>query len=85
MRERKLDVLRGHCADVGRNYDDIKKTVMMAIDPGPDGEKVDALLEELQRLSALGITHVHGSLPNVSQITPIDLLAERVIPAAAEL
>src|ERR1039457_1572324 len=40
---RKLDVLRGHCEDVGRDYDEIAKTVMMPLDPGPNGEKVDAL------------------------------------------
>ena len=30
----KLDVLRGHCADVGRDYDEIEKTVMVRLDPG---------------------------------------------------
>jgi alkanesulfonate monooxygenase len=30
---RKLDVLRQHCADVGRDYDTIEKTTMFAIDP----------------------------------------------------
>ena len=39
--EHKLDVLRGHCEDVGRDYDDIEKTVMAPLDPGADGEKVD--------------------------------------------
>ena len=29
----KLDVLRGHCDDVGRDYDDIEKTAMIAITP----------------------------------------------------
>src|SRR5204862_3769964 len=33
--ERKLDVLREHCADVGRDYDEIQKTVMMPLDVGP--------------------------------------------------
>ena len=32
--ERKLDVLRGHCEAVGRDYDDIEKTVMMPLDVG---------------------------------------------------
>src|SRR5215475_4464957 len=30
--EHKLDVLRGHCDVVGRNYDDIEKTVMLPLD-----------------------------------------------------
>ncbi len=82
--EHKLDVLRGHCADVGRDYDQIEKTVMGPLDPGPDNEKVDGLIEELQRLAGLGITHYHGSVPDVATITPIEQLAEHVLPVVAE-
>ncbi|MEO6886789.1 MAG: LLM class F420-dependent oxidoreductase, partial [Jatrophihabitantaceae bacterium] len=57
---RKLDVLRAHCTDVGRDYDDIEKTVIMNIDPGPNGEHVDTLLTEFQRLAGLGFAEVHG-------------------------
>jgi alkanesulfonate monooxygenase SsuD/methylene tetrahydromethanopterin reductase-like flavin-dependent oxidoreductase (luciferase family) len=34
---RKLSVLRAHCDAVGRDYDDIKKTVTGPLDPGPAG------------------------------------------------
>ena len=83
--EHKLDVLRGHCRDVGRDYEDIEKTVMMPLDPGADGEKVDDLLAELRRLAGLGIDYVHGAVPDVASIRPLELLGERVVPAAAEL
>jgi F420-dependent oxidoreductase-like protein len=82
--EHKLDVLRGHCEAVGRDYDEIEKTVMFPLDPGADGENVDSILEELKRLAGLGIEEAHGSVPNVSQITPLELLGERVIPIAAD-
>lgn len=81
--ERKLDVLRGHCEAVGRDYDEIEKTVIMPIDPGPDGTQVDALLGRLQALARLGISHAHGRVPHVSAIAPLELLGERVIPVAA--
>jgi alkanesulfonate monooxygenase len=81
--EHKLDVLRGHCAAVGRDYDEIQKTVMAPLDPGPNGEKVDDLLAELRRLAELGFTHVHGSVPAVATITPLEILGERVIPVVA--
>ncbi|MGH8861672.1 MAG: LLM class F420-dependent oxidoreductase [Jatrophihabitantaceae bacterium] len=83
--EHKLDVLRGHCADVGRSYDDIEKTVMMPMDPGASGENVDAILGRLQNLAALGVEHVHGSVPNVASIAPLEIFGERVIPEAAKL
>lgn len=81
--ERKLDILRGHCQDVGRDYDDIEKTVMMQLDPGPNGERVDDLLEQLRALADLGVQHVHSRLVGVESITPIELIGERVIPVAA--
>jgi F420-dependent oxidoreductase-like protein len=81
--EHKLDVLRGHCEAVGRDYDEITKTVMMPLDPGADGEHVDAILERLHGLAALGITHAHGRVANVQAITPLELFGERIIPVAA--
>jgi F420-dependent oxidoreductase-like protein len=80
--QHKLDVLRGHCEAVGRDYDEIEKTVMLPFDPGPDGENVDSLLERLRSLAALGISHAHGRVTDVWAITPLELLGERVIPFA---
>lgn len=79
----KLDVLRAHCADVGRDYDEIHKTVMLPLDPGPDGRNVDALLEQLRSLAGLGIELVHGWVPDSATIRPLELIGERVIPEAA--
>ncbi|MFG6503397.1 LLM class F420-dependent oxidoreductase [Microbacterium sp. P05] len=49
----KLDVLRGHCEAVGRDYDDIEKTVMIAVDPE---STPDAVAEKVDALAALGFT-----------------------------
>jgi F420-dependent oxidoreductase-like protein len=81
--ERKLDVLREHCATVGRSYDDIEKTVMLPLDVGPDGRDVEVLLRELERLAGLGIAHVHGRVNEMETITPLEIIGERVIPVAA--
>jgi alkanesulfonate monooxygenase len=83
--EHKLDVLRGHCADIGRDYDEIEKTVMMPFDVGPDGANVDDILGRLAELARLGVTYVHGGLAGVARITPIEIMGERLIPAAASL
>lgn len=81
--ERKLDVLRAHCVAEGRDYDDIEKTVMFNLDPGAHGESVDGMLEELRRLAGLGFSEAHGVVPEVWQIAPLELIGERVVPAAA--
>ena len=81
--EHKLDVLRGHCETEGRDYDEIEKTVMGPLDPGPGGEKVDEVLSNLRAMAELGVTHFHGSLPEAADLTRIRVLGERVVPAAA--
>ena len=83
--EHKLDVLRQHCVDLGRDYDEIEKTVMMPLDVGPNGEHVDDILGQLDGLAKLGIQHVHGRLADVEKITPIEIIGERIIPEAARL
>jgi F420-dependent oxidoreductase-like protein len=83
--ERKLEILRGHCADVGRDYDEIEKTVNLLLDPGTNGEKVDDLLARLQGLAKLGVQHVQGVVPGVSEITPLEIIGREVVPAAKNL
>jgi alkanesulfonate monooxygenase len=83
--EHKLAVLRQHCEDVGRDYDEIKKTVITRLDPGPRGERANEVLEQLAGWAALGVTHVQTQVPDVQDITPLTVFAERIIPAAAAL
>ncbi len=83
--EHKLDVLRRHCDEVGRDYDEIEKTVMGPLDPGSGGGNVEDLLASMRRLAALGVTHYHGSVPGVASLTPLELLGQRVIPEVAGL
>jgi alkanesulfonate monooxygenase len=83
--QHKLDVLRRHCDDLGRDYDEIEKTVMMPLNPGKDGEHVDALLAKLEELAGLGIQHVHSSIPDVASITPLEIIGEKIVPVIASM
>ena len=77
----KLEVLRGHCADVGRNYDEIEKTAQVRFDLGENGENVQRMIESLHEVAESGFTVAHGSLIGVSKARQFDFFAERVIPA----
>ena len=82
--EHKLEVLRGHCSDVGRDYDEIEKTVMMPLDPGAGGEHVDEMLERLRGLADLGVQHVHGMVPDVASLEPLRILGKEIVPVVAD-
>ena len=77
----KLDVLRGHCAAEGRDYATIEKTVQVRYDLGENGERVEQTIEHLHELAELGFTVAHGTLAQVGTLRPLELMAERVIPA----
>jgi len=50
----KLDVLRSHCEDAGRDYDAIEKTVSTFVEPDEDRAR---FLDHLAELGGLGISH----------------------------
>ena len=81
----KLEVLRRHCEDVGRDYDAIEKTVITTFDVGEDGESTGELIARLREFAALGFDEVHGTLRHVARIAPIEAIGREVIPAVAGL
>jgi F420-dependent oxidoreductase-like protein len=76
----KLDVLRGHCDNLGRDYDAIAKTATGRIDLGPNCDNVGATLEMLRGLHELGFTAVHSSVTDAGAITPIEVIGSEIIP-----
>ncbi len=76
----KLDVLRKHCSDVGRDYDTIEKTAITAFDLGPNGEGAPQLLEQLRALHELGITAATGSLMGPEGPATVAAFGEHIIP-----
>jgi alkanesulfonate monooxygenase len=83
--EHKLDVLRRHCDEAGRDYDEIEKTVGMVMDPGPNGELAHQMVEQLGRLAELGFSVAHGHCPNASTLTPLEIIGSEVLPDIADL
>jgi F420-dependent oxidoreductase-like protein len=81
----KLDVLREHCANEGRDYSEIEKTVQTRFDLGEHGENVEQTVEHLHELAALGVQVAHGGVRDAGSLHPLTLMAERVIPAVASL
>jgi len=73
----KLDVLRGHCDALGRDYDAIQKTIIGRVDPEGD---ISPFLNQMEKYAALGV-----SLVEVAPLPPdparfVTAFAEKVIP-----
>jgi alkanesulfonate monooxygenase SsuD/methylene tetrahydromethanopterin reductase-like flavin-dependent oxidoreductase (luciferase family) len=77
----KLDVLRGHCDAVDRDYDEIRKTIQ-PINPPPTPEKRDEFVRDMAAYAALG---VHAAIVTPTVGSParwIDAMAPAVPPLA---
>ncbi|HET7399027.1 MAG TPA: LLM class F420-dependent oxidoreductase [Intrasporangium sp.] len=81
------DVLRGHCADVGRSYDDISKTVLTRMSLSASGEQaasgeptssVSAAVDRLGRLAEAGMDDAILGLGNQTDPAAYELVADVV-------
>jgi F420-dependent oxidoreductase-like protein len=81
----KLDVLREHCETEGRDYDEIEKTCYFLFDVGTKGENAAQVVDQLGALAGLGFDAAIGSVANVWDVTPLEIIGSEVIPAVAPL
>ena len=72
----KLDVLRSHCQDEGRDYDRIDKTVLAV---RPALADVDGFLAAAGEYAALGVTELEV-MPDRPPVEFATQIAERVLP-----
>ncbi len=79
----KLEVLRGHCDDLGRDYDSIEKTVMAGMaDPLADP---DAFLRVAESYAAVGIEHLHLRAVTPDPVAFVTEFGETVAPRLAQI
>jgi F420-dependent oxidoreductase-like protein len=80
----KLDVLKGHCEDVGRDYDEIERTVLYTVDTGSGSFDTAKMVENCLLLAEIGVQQVIlSSVPDIHTIAPLETIGREVIPAAA--
>ena len=58
---------------------------MYRFDVGAQGERVDEAMGGLRWLASMGIQKVHGSVTNAYDLKQLEIIAERILPVAAEL
>jgi alkanesulfonate monooxygenase SsuD/methylene tetrahydromethanopterin reductase-like flavin-dependent oxidoreductase (luciferase family) len=78
--QQKLDVLKAHCDRLGRDYAEIEKTTLGSLTLSRDGadgtSTVGQAVERFAELAAIGIDEALVNMPNVSEASTFDLLAE---------
>ncbi|TNH24464.1 LLM class F420-dependent oxidoreductase [Micromonospora orduensis] len=77
----KLEVLRGHCAAEGRDYDRIEKTVLAS---RPPLEDLDGFLAEVADYAALGVSEVQVT-PDRHPVEFAQRLGDEVLPRLAAI
>lgn len=82
--QRGLDTLRGHCEDVGRDYNTIEKTSLSTAHLSGKST-VASVMRWLEDLSGMGFTHAIFNMPDVYEIAPLETFGKEIIPAAAAL
>jgi F420-dependent oxidoreductase-like protein len=85
MLRHKLSILRKHCESVGRDYEEIEKTVYYPMDVGEDGSRVNQVVEDLGSLAEAGADAALGVLVRAQDIRPIEIVADKVIAQIKDL
>lgn len=80
--KQKLDVLKMHCNNLGRNYDEIEKTFLLTVDF--NDITTDQLNADLKKYSELGFTHGIFTIRRDYDLKNIEKITNEVIPTVTD-
>jgi F420-dependent oxidoreductase-like protein len=81
----KLNVLRKHCDSVGRDYEEIEKSVLSPIEISPSAMTVEDVIEMCEEVASMGIQYMIFNTPNDHEIEPIQTIGDEIIPQVRRL
>jgi F420-dependent oxidoreductase-like protein len=86
---RKYEILRGHCAAVGRDPDEIERSTLQNIDPilpgGGGRESVDRIVDRFGDLADAGAQHIIIGMPDANDPRRLELVGRDILPAVRDL
>lgn len=81
----KLNVLKEHCAALGRDYNEIERTLLLPL-TGSRQLDIPAMIQSCHEWAALGIQHVILSdIPDLHTLRHLETVARDLIPAVRDL
>ncbi len=81
----KLEILKQHCRDLGRDYQSIEKTTLGTADLRPGKMSAQEVIALCRSLAGVGVDHAIFNIPNVEEIAPLQTFGREIIPAVASL
>jgi F420-dependent oxidoreductase-like protein len=85
MVQPKLDILKRHCDAVGRDYADIEKTTLGSAYLAPGKGTAAEVIARCRALAAIGVDHAIFNMPNVEEITPLEIFGREIVSEVAGL
>jgi F420-dependent oxidoreductase-like protein len=79
----KLNVLRAHCEELGRDYETIEKTALVEADLRPGRQRPGDVVTALRAQADEGIEHVIVNLPDAHVLERLETFGREIIPAVA--
>lgn len=83
--QHKIEVLKGHCEAEERPFSDIEITTLDTVHLADGNMTTDDVIATCEKLANIGVQHAIFNMPNVHEIKPLELFAEKIIPAVAEM
>jgi F420-dependent oxidoreductase-like protein len=81
----KIDVLKGHCEQLERPFEQIEITTLDTVHLAAGAQSAADVIDWCKQLAALGVQHAIFNMPNVHDLTPLQIFKDEIIPAVAEL
>lgn len=82
--QQKIDVLKRHCDEVGRPFDDIEITTLGTVQLAEGQMNAAEVISLCESLAGLGVRHAIFNMPNVHDIRPLEIFGRETISAVGE-
>jgi F420-dependent oxidoreductase-like protein len=79
----KIEILKGHCDALKRDYDTIEKTSLVITDPTQGKASPKDIIGQCKALADVGVQHALFHMPNLHDSAPLEMFGKEIIPAVA--
>jgi F420-dependent oxidoreductase-like protein len=81
----KLEVLKRHCQELGRDYAEIEKTALDTVHIAPGQMSSAEVVAKCRDMAGAGIQQAIFNMPNVEDIRPLEVFGKEIIPEVRDL